>query len=111
MDLSTVHILEPAGALDGENTNELRRQILDRLQSQTDLQFILLDMKGVTFMNSSAVGALVATKKAVQEAGKQIFVCSLTDQVRLIFELTKMDQVFKPLADRQAFEEKIQGST
>jgi anti-sigma B factor antagonist len=46
-------------------------------------------------MNSSGLGALVSILKAVRSAGAELFLCSLSEQVKMIFQLTKMDRVFK----------------
>jgi anti-anti-sigma regulatory factor len=43
----------------------------------------------------------------VRSAGAELFLCSLSDQVKIIFQLTKMDRVFKTLANRDEFEQKV----
>lgn len=100
-----VQILQPCGVLDGNTTNELRNQIRDSIS--TGKRMILVDLKEVNFMNSSGIGALVAALKDVKKEGGKLFLCSLSDQVRIIFQLTKMERIFKPLKDRAEFEEKI----
>ncbi|MEM9216325.1 MAG: STAS domain-containing protein [Cyanobacteria bacterium P01_F01_bin.150] len=102
---NNVHILQPVGVLDGNTTNELRNQIRESIQ--TGKQMILVDLQEVNFMNSSGIGALVAALKDVKKAGGGLFLCSLSDQVRIIFQLTKMERVFKPLKDRAEFEMKV----
>ncbi|MEM9265377.1 MAG: STAS domain-containing protein [Cyanobacteria bacterium P01_F01_bin.13] len=97
--------LEPAGILDGSTTNELKLQVTDLLHQGTDI--VLLDMTQVTFMNSTGIGAMVAMLKIVRAKGKQIYLCGLTEQVKMIFELTKMDRVFKTFIDQQEFESKV----
>lgn len=102
---TTVRTLEPTGMLDGATTNELKNQIRDVMQQGADI--VLLNMQDVTFMNSSGIGALVAILKMVREKEKQMYLCGLTDQVRMIFQLTKMDRVFKPFLDQGEFETKV----
>lgn len=102
---NNVHVFQPSGVLDGNTTNELRTQIRDSMN--TGERMILIDLQDVNFMNSSGIGALVATLKDVKKEGGKLFLCSLSDQVRIIFQLTKMERVFKPLKDRAEFEEKI----
>lgn len=97
--------IEPTGILDGATTNELKLHVTDLLHQGTDI--VLLDMKQVTFMNSTGIGAMVAMLKVVRAKGKQIYLCGLTEQVKMIFELTKMDRVFKTFIDQQEFESKI----
>ncbi|MCG8367244.1 MAG: STAS domain-containing protein [Pseudanabaenales cyanobacterium] len=100
-----VKTLEPTGMLDGATTNELKNQVTDLIQQGADI--VLLDMKDVTFMNSSGIGALVAILKIVRAKGKQLYLCGLTDQVKMIFQLTKMDRVFKLFLDSGEFETKV----
>lgn len=97
--------LEPAGILDGATTNELKLQVTDLLHEGIDI--VLLDMNQVTFMNSTGIGAMVAMLKIVRAKGKQIYLCGLTEQVKMLFELTKMDRVFKTFIDQQDFEAKV----
>jgi anti-sigma B factor antagonist len=100
-----VKTLEPTGMLDGAAAHDLKNQVLDVLRQGAD--GVLLNLAGITFMNSSGIGALVATLKAVREKDKQLYICGLTDQVRMIFELTKMDRVFTLYTDVADFEAKV----
>ncbi len=97
--------LEPVGILDGTTTNELKHQVTGLLHEGIDI--VLLDMKQVTFMNSTGIGAMVAMLKIVRSKEKQMYLCGLTDQVKVLFELTKMDRVFKTFVDQQEFESKV----
>ena len=102
---STVKIVQPSGILDGVSTNQLRRQVSDVIENGANI--VLVDFENVTFINSSALGALVSTLKLVRSAGAELFICSLTEQVKMMFELTKMNRVFKTFASRDEFEQKI----
>ena len=102
---SIVKIVQPSGILDGTTVNQLRREISDVLEKGADI--VLVDFQDVTFMNSSGLGALVSTLKAVRSAGAELFICSATEQVKMIFQLTKMDRVFKTFVDRDEFEQKV----
>lgn len=100
-----VKTLEPIGMLDGAAAHDLKNQVLDVLRQGAD--GVLLNLAGVTYMNSSGIGALVSTFKAVRESDKQLYMCGLSDQVRMIFELTKMDRVFNLYADVADFQSKV----
>ena len=97
-------IIHPEGILDSVHANNLRREVLDTINSGVEV--ILVDLQDITFMNSSGMGALVATLKAVKAAGGQLALCSLSDQVRIIFELSRMERIFQIYRDRQEFEAK-----
>lgn len=98
---SSLKTIELSGMLDGIKGNELRREVNDLLAEGTDV--LLIDMKEVSFMNSSGLGALVAAMQAVRNANAKLFVCSINDQVRMLFELTKVDRIFQTFVDQEDF--------
>jgi anti-anti-sigma factor len=102
---STVKIIQPSGILDGGNVNQLRREVSEIVEMGADI--VLIDFQDVTFMNSSGLGALVSILKAVRSAGAELFICSLSEQVKMIFQLTKMDRVFKIFVNQDEFEQKV----
>ena len=102
--MSVVRVVEPKGNLDSISANNLRQEILDLVDR--GVKTILINLDSVVFMNSSGMGALVATLKAVKAKGGELALCSLTDQVKIIFELSRMERIFKIYSDRQEFEAK-----
>lgn len=98
-------IVQPSGILDGDNTNDLRREIIGLVDNGHTV--ILVDLQGVNFMNSSGIGALVATLKAVRTGQAEMYLCSLSEQLQMIFQLTKIDKVFKIFTNRDEFEKNI----
>lgn len=102
---SIIRIVQPCGILDSTATNQLRREVSDVVEDGANI--ILVDFQDVTFINSSALGALVSTLKLVRSAGAELFICSLTEQVKMMFELTKMNRVFKSFISRDEFEQKM----
>ena len=104
-----VKIVQPSGILDGIRANQLRRDISDIVAIGADI--VLIDLKDVKFIDSSGLGALVSVMKTVRTGGGKLFVCSLNDQVKMVFELTKMDRVFENFADQDEFNRKVLATT
>lgn len=102
---STVKILEPSGNLNATKGNELRREISDILSAGGEV--ILIDLKNVTFIDSSGLGALVAAMQSVRKANAKLFICSINDQVRMVFELTRIDRILNVYADREDFNRQV----
>ncbi len=102
---SNVKVLELSGILDGIRGNELRREVSDALAKKTEI--LLIDMKGVNFIDSSGLGALVSAMQMTRNANAKLFVCSISAQVRMLFELTKMDRIFQTFADQDEFNSQI----
>ena len=100
-----IKVLEPSGVLELENTSQLRQTVLDAVTQGAD--GILLDLCQVTFMTSSGLGVIVATYTSLKHMGKELFLCSLNEQLRMIFELTGVNDHLKIFANREAFEQQI----
>jgi anti-sigma B factor antagonist len=58
-------------------------------------------------MDSSGLGALVMALKNVRSAGAKLFICSVNEQIKMLFELTSMDRVFKIFSSKEDLEETI----
>ncbi|KPQ35882.1 MAG: anti-sigma B factor antagonist [Phormidesmis priestleyi Ana] len=99
---TTVQVLTPSGILDGTQAEEIRSQVDHALSAGATT--LLMDLKDTTFVDSSGLGTLVSVLKKLRAQGGDMFVCSINPQVKMLFELTSMDQVFQIFKDREAFE-------
>jgi anti-anti-sigma regulatory factor len=43
--------------------------------------------------------------KTARSAGAKLYLCSINDQVKMLFDLTSMDRVFEIYPDQEAFME------
>jgi anti-sigma B factor antagonist len=100
---TAIKIIEPIGILDGTKANEFRETINSSIDRSTEA--VLVDFKDVTFMDSSGLGALVLSLKNARNAGVKLYLCSLNDQIKMLFELTNTERFFDILNDRNAFEQ------
>lgn len=105
---SDVQILQPQGILDGTKASQFRQDISALVEKGAKV--ILIDFQNVTFMDSSGLGALVLALKTVRAAGSKLFVCSINEQIRILFELTSMDRVFEIFEDQEKFFANQQGA-
>ena len=100
-----VKVIEPSGVLDGAKGNELRREVGDILGTGVDV--VLIDFQNITFMNSTGLGAVISALKAVKTAGGRLFICSVSEEVKMLFELTKMDRIFDTFTNRDEFNRQV----
>ncbi|BDA68465.1 anti-sigma-factor antagonist [Rivularia sp. IAM M-261] len=98
---TNVKVLEPSGILDGIRGNLLRREISDIVANKVEI--LLIDLKEVKFIDSSGLGALVSSMQMVRNANGKLFICSASDQVKMLFQLTKMDRLFQTFDDQADF--------
>lgn len=101
-----VKIVQPAGILDSAKGSEFRAEISQLVEAGT--KTVLVDFQNVTFMDSSGLGALVLALKTVRAAGGKLFICSINEQVKMLFELTSMDRVFQIFANRDDFANQVE---
>lgn len=103
---SSIKVLQPSGILNAITGNQLRREINDIVLSDKNA-IILIDLKNVNFVDSSGLGTLVSAMQIIKSSGSQLFICSVNDQVRMLFELTRMNNVFKIFANQEEFNNQI----
>lgn len=65
------------------------------LSESTPPSAVLLDLEGLSFIDSSGLAALVAAFKAATEAGGTLKLARLAPQVAQVFSLTRLDRVFE----------------
>ena len=62
---------------------------------------LLVDLKGVGFLDSSGLGALVRALTSAQKEGGQTKLLHAGPQIRKLLEMTKLDSVFELHEDRE----------
>jgi len=78
--------------LDAHNSEELKAE-MNRL-FETGTKDILIDLKEVRFIDSSGLGVLVSGFKNASTRQGSLRLCGLQNQVRSMFELTRLHRVF-----------------
>ena len=93
-----VKVVQPSGILDGTKAGQFRQEVSQLVDTGVDI--VLIDFQDVTFMDSSGLGALVLALKTVRAAGSKLYICSVNEQIKMLFELTSMDRVFEIFSSR-----------
>jgi anti-anti-sigma factor len=94
-----LYVLTPLGLMNSEAGSDLRFEIDSLLRKAP--KDILIDCRDIEFMDSSGFGSLVSALKRVREHGKQLYLCSLNSQLRMVLELTGTDGVFPIFPSRR----------
>jgi anti-sigma B factor antagonist len=89
---SGVMIVRVEGQLVVGNRTELKEH-LQRLLEQGERRF-LIDFSQTGYIDSSGLGALVALARKVREEGGDLRLSGLNEDLRSLFELTKLDTLF-----------------
>jgi anti-sigma B factor antagonist len=99
-----VTLIEVEGQLIVGNRQELKQQVLEQLE-QGDLKFVI-DFANTGYIDSSGLGVLVSLSKKIREQGGELRLSNLNEDLRTLFELTKLDTLFRIADDK---EEALQG--
>lgn len=94
-----VTVVDVTGQLIVGNRQELRQTVLDELRGGA--RRFLIDFTGTAYIDSSGLGVLVSLSKKIREAGGELRLSNLSEDLRTLFELTKLDTLFRIVDSRQ----------
>ncbi len=90
--INNVEVLRLEGRLDASSAKDIREKVSSL--SQENRVKLVIDMANVDFIDSSGLGSLVSSLRTVNKLGGDIKISSLQDQVRAVFELTRLHRIF-----------------
>lgn len=82
----------PGDYLDSSNAQEFRREVQPVLEAGGN---VIFDLSRLQFVDSSGIGALLSCWKQVCAPGRDLKLCGISKQVRVIFELVRLHQIFE----------------
>lgn len=82
------------GELDQCSAQGIRRE-LDRLIEDPTVRRLILDFKGMPFMDSSGIGVILGRYRALSSRGGTVAVKNMNPHVRKIFCLSGMNQIIQ----------------
>ena len=83
-----------SGRLDLLSAGEVKQQLTKAVADGR--KKLVVDLSGVTFVDSSGLGALISGLKAARLAGGDLRIARPGEQARVILGLTTLDRVMKP---------------
>ncbi len=81
----------------GKETDELRKTLNEF--SQQNESKLVIDLAGVTYLNSAALGVLIAANSNFLKRKARIVLCNLDKNIENIFIITKLSLVFEIAED------------
>ncbi len=92
-----IAVLSIQGEFDLSETAVVDKWFDERLREEATR--IVVDMSGVTFIDSAGLSSLVYGMKQTRELGGDVYLCGMPAEARLVFELTRLDEVFNIFSD------------
>src|SRR5580658_8506816 len=87
--------------LDEQNIQIIGEQLFELVDNQGKKK-ILLNFSNVEFLSSAALGKLITLNKKVQASGGKLGMCKITKEILEVFQITRLDRLFKIFPDEQA---------
>lgn len=94
-----ITLVEVDGELTVGNRERFKQIVLERV-SAGERKF-LVDFGESSYIDSTGLGSLVNLSRKIREAGGRLRLTGLNEDLRTLFELTKLDTVFE-IADTRA---------
>jgi len=88
-----VVVVEVEGQLIVGNRNEFKQKVLDELERGA--RKVLIDFARTGYIDSSGLGVLVTLSRRIREEGGELRLANLNDDLKTLFELTKLDTLFQ----------------
>lgn len=90
-DLVVVH---PSGMLTAANASVLQTQLSEQI-SADESRGLMVNMSRVESLDSAGLLSLVTVLRLARHLSKRFCLCSVPPSIRIVFELTQLDQVFE----------------
>ncbi len=88
-----ITVIDVDGQLIVGNRQELKQKVLDEV-ARGERKF-LVDFTNTGYIDSSGLGVLVSLSKKIREQGGDLRLASLNEDLRTLFELTKLNTLFR----------------
>jgi anti-sigma B factor antagonist len=94
-----ITVIDVEGQLIVGNRQELKQKVLEELEKGG--RKFLIDFSNTGYIDSSGLGVLVSLSKKIREQGGELRLANLNEDLRTLFELTKLDTLFHIATNRE----------
>jgi len=91
-------VVDVEGQLVVNNRQEFKQAIIDQID--LGVRTVIVDFSRSPYIDSSGLGALVSLGKRLRDTGGDLRLACLNEDLRTLFELTRLDSLFPLYASR-----------
>jgi anti-anti-sigma factor len=104
MEIDTVResgalIAKAEGRVDGANAQEFQ-EALEAAIGEMD-RVVILELEQLSYISSAGLRAILSTARALQQKDTKFAICSLSDSIREVFQVSGFDQIITVSASRE----------
>ena len=89
----TVGTIEGTSVLDGMNVSDFGNYVLQYIKDKPELH-LLINFEHISYMSSAGLTELLRINEALQASKGSVRLCSLSCDIRKVFQITNLDQLF-----------------
>lgn len=89
-----VLIVRLKGELDHHEAERLREEWQTKLKNK-QIEHVVLNLKEMSFMDSSGIGVLLGRYKEIAQAGGELVVCSVNPSLEKIFDMSGLFKIIR----------------
>ena len=93
-----IMIVIAEGRVDGSNAQEFQGALSEVIDE--DDRCVVLDLGKITYISSAGLRVILLTAKALKRQDADLAVCSLTDSIREVFEISGFDKIIQVRASQ-----------
>ena len=86
-----VNVIDVDGQIRVSTQNDCK-DFFDRLVLEQGNQTVVMNLNGVTYMNSAGIGIIVDSYKQFKERGGRLILTNLVSDIQKLFEVTKLNK-------------------
>ena len=90
-----------AKILDEARIQQIGKEMMEMAAAAERNKKLLVNFQGVQFMSSAMIGKLVLLNKKSKAASVDLKFCSISPNVLEVFKITRLNKVFKIVADEE----------
>jgi len=105
-EIGGIVVMEVEGEVDAEHAPNLKRALIKAKESVE--KGLVMDLTKVSFIDSTGLGVLISLMRQMKEQGSELRLTGMQDEVRSIFEITRLYKVFSLSESVEAAVQEIQ---
>ena len=102
-DRDGVAVFQVSGEINISTSPELKKAF----EKQASLKKVVVDLEKVAYIDSSGLATLVEMLKKTRSRGGAFGLSGMSDKVKSLFEITKLDKLFSIFSDQEEAVTKI----
>ena len=91
-------VVKAVGRVDGANARDFHEGLEASIGA--DGESMVLDFEGLSYISSAGLRVVLLVAKTLQQKNAKLAVCSLSDSIREVFEISGFDKIVPVYADR-----------